>query len=210
MVARRCGGAAAAGIGDSHPVFQAGRQREAQAMTWAVRHQRQPFAVMEQLLVPGNAPKRERGSILRRIGVGFDGGDEARAALRAAAAIAREHGARLRLVAVADLAATGFGWAVGAPYEALREAEHANLRRAMEDAIAALDGVEAEAVVREGRADAVLAAASGDLDLLVVGSRNYGPLRRALLGTVSGRVADDAACPVLVVPRAGAGEPAAG
>lgn len=147
---------------------------------------------------------------LRRIGVGFDGGDEARAALRAAAAIAREHGARLRLVAVADLAATGFGWAVGAPYEALREAEHANLRRAMEDAIAALDGVEAEAVVREGRADAELAAASGDLDLLVVGSRNYGPLRRALLGTVSGRVADDAACPVLVVPRAGAGEPAAG
>ena len=41
-------------------------------MAWAVRDQRQPFAVMEQLLVPGNAPKRERGSILRRIGVGIE------------------------------------------------------------------------------------------------------------------------------------------
>jgi len=139
----------------------------------------------------------------RLIGVAFDGGPEARAALRTAAALARELGAELRLLAVADLATSGFGWAVGAPLHALREAEQANLRRGLDAAIAGLEGVTASAEVLEGRASDRLVAASAALDLLVLGSRNYGPVRRALLGTVSGRVADEAACPVLVVPRAG-------
>lgn len=139
----------------------------------------------------------------RRIGVAYDAGREAEAALHTAAALARELGAELRLVAVSDLATSGFGWAVGAPLQSLREAEQANLRRGLEAAIAGLEGVSAEAVVLEGRAEEQLVDASADLDLLVVGSRNYGPVRRALLGTVSGRVADEAQCPVLVVPRAG-------
>lgn len=40
-----------------------------------------------------------------------------------------------------------------------------------------------------------------DVDLLVLGSRGYGPLTRVLLGSVSRRAAQDAPCPVLVVPR---------
>ena len=46
-----------------------------------------------------------------------------------------------------------------------------------------------------------LAAASSDLDLLVVGSRRYGPLRRVLLGAVSGPLIDRVHCPVVIVPR---------
>jgi nucleotide-binding universal stress UspA family protein len=42
---------------------------------------------------------------------------------------------------------------------------------------------------------------SHELDLLVMGSRGYGPLHAVLLGAVSGRVIRDAACPVIVVPR---------
>lgn len=42
---------------------------------------------------------------------------------------------------------------------------------------------------------------SHDLDILVIGSRGYGPLHAVLLGGVSGRVIRDAACPVIVVPR---------
>ena len=46
-----------------------------------------------------------------------------------------------------------------------------------------------------------LAAQSGSADLMVVGSRGYGPLRAVLLGSVSGRLVREAACPVIVVPR---------
>ena len=38
------------------------------------------------------------------------------------------------------------------------------------------------------------------IDLLFVGSRGYGPLRRALLGNVSGAVVREAGCPVVVTP----------
>ncbi len=58
--------------------------------------------------------------------------------------------------------------------------------------VAASDGDPAEVLVRRAR----------DLDLLVVGSRGYGPVRHALLGGVSSEVMRTASCPVLVVPRA--------
>src|SRR3546814_7784515 len=67
MTAHRRGSAAPLGIGHGHAVFQPGRQRKAQAMAWAARDQRQLLAVVEQLLVAGDAPEREGGGILRRI-----------------------------------------------------------------------------------------------------------------------------------------------
>ena len=66
----------------------------------------------------------------------------------------------------------------------------------------ALDGdvpVEADAFV-EDPAD-VLIRVSEHLDLLVCGSRGYGPLRAVLLGGVSRRLAAEAQCPVIVLPR---------
>ena len=46
-------------------------------------------------------------------------------------------------------------------------------------------------------------AAFGDrVDLLVVGSRGYGPVRRLVLGSTSGELARDARCALLVLPRA--------
>ena len=42
----------------------------------------------------------------------------------------------------------------------------------------------------------ILADASEELDLLVLGSRGYGPLHSVLVGGVAGRVVREAACPV--------------
>ena len=46
-----------------------------------------------------------------------------------------------------------------------------------------------------------LASVSPNVDLLVMGSRGYGPGLAVLLGGVSRRVTMTARCPVLVVPR---------
>ena len=42
---------------------------------------------------------------------------------------------------------------------------------------------------------------SARMDLLVCGSRGYGPVRAVLLGSVSRRVVGEARCPVIVLPR---------
>jgi nucleotide-binding universal stress UspA family protein len=46
-----------------------------------------------------------------------------------------------------------------------------------------------------------LIAASEQVDLLVMGSRGLGPKRAVAMGSVSRKVIDRAACPVLVIPR---------
>ncbi len=50
-------------------------------------------------------------------------------------------------------------------------------------------------------AAAELVERTRELDLLVVGSRGYGPVRHALLGSVTSELMQAAGCPVLVVPR---------
>jgi len=64
--------------------------------------------------------------------------------------------------------------------------------------------VAAEAELLEGNVVDTLATLDRrDADLLVCGSRAYGPLRRVLLGGVSSRLLRRSALPLLVVPRAG-------
>jgi len=69
-------------------------------------------------------------------------------------------------------------------------------------AVAAVSpAVDPEVVVAEGDPVECLERASHDLDVLVVGSRRFGPLRSALLGGVSSPLIERAACPVVIVPR---------
>src|SRR5512133_4341250 len=84
------------------------------------------------------------------------------------------------------------------------EGEHrVRAARALQAAIAELGDevrIEVDAFAEDDPAD-VLIRVSEHLDLLVCGSRGYGPVRAVLLGGVSARVAAEARCPVIVLPR---------
>ena len=74
--------------------------------------------------------------------------------------------------------------------------------QALRAAVAELsDEVATEADAFVGDAAEILIELSEQLDLLVCGSRGYGPLRAVVLGSVSRRVAGEARCPVIVLPR---------
>jgi nucleotide-binding universal stress UspA family protein len=62
-------------------------------------------------------------------------------------------------------------------------------------------GIHPTGSLLEGEPAQCLAEHSHALDLLLTGSRRYGPLRAVLLGGVSGRIIRHAACPVLITPR---------
>jgi len=150
---------------------------------------------------------RERAPVaLREIGVGFDGGAESTRALAAAVRLAAEHGAALRAIAVIEPVGETFGWAGAWMYPEYRDDAVAGAREALaaavRDAEAEALGVTVAEEVVDGLPAEELARASERLDLLVLGSRGYGPLGRLLLGSVATRVANAAACPLLVWPRA--------
>jgi nucleotide-binding universal stress UspA family protein len=136
------------------------------------------------------------------VGCGFDGSPESEEALAWAAALARRGRARLQALAVHSRVAFGALSTTGAfgcrsADDALRD----ELEQRMRAALAALpDGSDVSGRVLEGDAATELAAASAELDLLVLGSRGYGSVRSALLGSVSRALVRSAACPVVVVP----------
>ena len=84
------------------------------------------------------------------------------------------------------------------------------LERRTADAVASIDeGLTVKTRVLDGPAVDMLAEESRSLDLLVVGSRRYGPVRTVLLGSVSAGRVDQASCSVVVVPRGVARSPVA-
>ena len=66
------------------------------------------------------------------------------------------------------------------------------------DRITAVGGVEAH--VAYGDAAEELGLYSASLDLLIVGSRGYGPIGRQIHGSTSTKLAHMARCPLLVLP----------
>ena len=145
----------------------------------------------------------DHGDALQTIGVGFDGSAESRAALELAHEIAVAFGGRLRVINVVVPPDPG------GPFPAYRPdwAERGRIRR--EEAEERLAAVFAElgdiatGGLPFGDPARELAYAAGDLDLLVTGSRGYGPLRRLMLGSTSARLVHEAPCPVLVLTRTG-------
>jgi nucleotide-binding universal stress UspA family protein len=156
------------------------------------------------------APKgyaRRSSHELATIGCGYDASLSAAHALETAHRVAAATGARLRVIrAFAPLALdTPPDSVLLGGLASYNDALHEQATRELEDAIVKIDaGLGAEAEFKIGDAVQILTEASQRLDLLVVGSRGYGPLRAVMVGGVAGRLLRDAACPVIVVPR-GAG-----
>jgi nucleotide-binding universal stress UspA family protein len=154
-------------------------------------------------VAPAGYADRDPGSPHGVVGAAVDGGKDTERVARIAAGIARRAKARLRLLTVADIHRPPRPISIGqlehpSVRAAIRSAAHQALERAT---VAAGAGVVVERRVVEGDPVGSLLAESNGLDLLVVGSRAYGPVRRVVLGRVGAPVLRDAACPVLAIPR---------
>ena len=149
----------------------------------------------------------QRGGGLRTIGVGYIDTAEGRNALENAVALARHSGAKLRVLSAAkerSLTETyGGGDALTPPtrYEDLASTLRVSAEQAVEAATSGMSDLEIEADVSVGDPADFLIAASEQLDLLICGSRGYGPARAVLFGGVSRRVMSEARCPVIVLAR---------
>jgi nucleotide-binding universal stress UspA family protein len=84
--------------------------------------------------------------------------------------------------------------------DVIQEEEQRLHDQALSAARAAGETVTVEVVVRGRSADALLAL-SGEVDLLLIGSRRWGPGARVLLGSTGEALMQAAACPVLAIPR---------
>ena len=149
---------------------------------------------------------RQHPFALTRIGVGFDGGPEAQAALAMAAQIAAGAGADLIVRGVTDDRVPALGWPsvwMGEIMETWKEMmaeEERDLRSGIEEAVAA-GAMAARIDMTRGSPAASLHALSKKVDLLVIGSRRWGPIARLVLGGTGERLVHGAECSVLIAPR---------
>lgn len=132
---------------------------------------------------------------LTRIGVGYDGSPESTAALAVARRIAVETKgsvSALQIVTIPPVMYSGLmPPLVGESIDSMIEEARGQMEGMRDVEGRAVYGVPGEE----------LAAFGDQLDLLVVGSRNYGPIRRLMLGSTSSRLVHRAPCPVLVTTR---------
>jgi nucleotide-binding universal stress UspA family protein len=142
----------------------------------------------------------EHPTPLARVGVAYNGSPESRAALARARELAEPTRASvhaLEVVSIPTYAFTGLmPPTIGEGVDVVLSEANARMRE--------LDGVEGTAAY--GLAGEELAAFGDEVDILVVGSRSYGPVRRLVSGSTSGYLERHARCSLLILPRAAAAE----
>jgi nucleotide-binding universal stress UspA family protein len=134
------------------------------------------------------------GHALHEIGVAYNGSPESEHALAVARRLAAAHGAHLSAFEAISVPVYVY-MGTGVPGGDTIEAMVAEARHRIEQL-----GVVPHAAYGDPAEE--LAIYSGSLDLLVVGSRGYGPLRRLMHGSTSQELARRARCPLLVLTRA--------
>jgi nucleotide-binding universal stress UspA family protein len=136
----------------------------------------------------------EEPHVLHEVGVAYNGSPESGHALAVARRVAAAHGAKLSAFEAISIPPFVY-MSAGVPGETTVEAMVDDARRRIER-LGAIPHAAYGAPVEE------LALYSASLDLLVVGSRGYGPIGRLMHGSTSQELARRARCPLLVLPRA--------
>lgn len=128
------------------------------------------------------------------VGVGYNESPEATTALEAARAVAAPTGAAIKLLEVIAVPSYAYGGMLAPVGEGIDVMlKEAQVR------IHELPGVEGDVVF--GLTGEELAAFGEGVDILVVGSRSYGPLRRLVSGSTSDYLQRHARCSLLILPR---------
>jgi nucleotide-binding universal stress UspA family protein len=157
----------------------------------------------------GYRRRPDSGAPLRALGVAYVDSPEGHEALRVATELAQPSGLPVTVITVIPVSESFFTrHAVAPQVDTLVPDEVSKAyREALDKALARVPaGVPAKGELLEGDiVDELSLAGERGIDLLVCGSRGYGPVRRVLLGTVSAALLREASLPILVVPRSGAG-----
>lgn len=133
---------------------------------------------------------------IARVGVAYNGSPESETALAGARELAAPTGASIYALEVVSIPSYAFSGVMAPP---MGDSIDAMLQEASER-MGKLAGVDGRAVY--GLAGEELAAFGDQLDILVVGSRGYGPVRRLVSGSTSDYLERHARCSLLVLPRA--------
>jgi nucleotide-binding universal stress UspA family protein len=133
-----------------------------------------------------------------KVGVAYNGSAESTAALAAARELAAPSRAEVLALEVVSIPAYAFTGLVAPAFGETVELMLAEGNARMSE----LEGAQGRAVY--GLVGEELAAFGDEVDLLVVGSRSYGPLRRLVIGSTSDHLERHARCSLLVLPRAAA------
>lgn len=155
-----------------------------------LHHAHQPVAL---------APKgfRDAPAPPKTVGVAYNGAPDSVVALKYAESLAKEFGAELRALAIADPERAPVAVGDGGDGEAAPDDLVARTR----EQLGSLEQVELDVVV--GSPVEELVAFSGQVDLLVCGSRHDSAIKRLTVGSTSDHLAHNAKCTLMVTPNTG-------
>jgi nucleotide-binding universal stress UspA family protein len=139
---------------------------------------------------------------IREIGVGYNDSSESQNAIRFARELARRYDADVSAFGAVSLPSYTF---IGGPVPL----EGVDLQEMVDAARARIAALGVEAHAAYGITSEELSLYSESVDLLILGSREYGPVGQLVHGSTSQELAGSARCPLLVLPRAGGGAAAA-
>ncbi len=152
--------------------------------------------------------KKHTSAFASKILLATDGSPEAKRAARMAVTLSNSLGSDLHVLRVVNVPVAYYGYTEteisgrGFQISPVRTEEY--LRKRLDEQleeVRTMGGEVAGSHVGAGKADVEIVRLAEELDagLVILGSRGFGPLRRALMGSVSESVVQHAHCPVLVV-----------
>ncbi len=137
----------------------------------------------------------ERANPFDVLGVGYDGSPESEHALAAARALAPRLQSTVKALSVIPLQSIPYGEPIAQNWpDAVKRLMDGERRR-----VCQLEDIDGD--VTYGDPSEQLVSFGDHVDLLLVGSRGYGPVGRLLHGSTSNQLARRARCPLLVLPR---------